>query len=204
MEIRFIFKSSSGKPRVHRKRLPVTIGRCASEDVRLRIPIDSVSRKHCEFFLDEGGTVCVRDLGSTNGTLLNGEPIEAAAAVVVAPGSSVKVGTVVFRVEFHPTMNDPDGDTVSVSEAVMPASPEKRTTEPLEPETASSDREDSQEEELEMEDDSDAEGVPAAGDFAFLGAASAASDHEPSEESETDEPAGPPDAGLEDFFKGLK
>jgi pSer/pThr/pTyr-binding forkhead associated (FHA) protein len=197
MEIRFIFKSSSGKPRVHRKRLPVTIGRCASEEVRLRIPIDSVSRKHCEFFLDEGGTVCVRDLGSTNGTLLNGEPIEAETAVVVAPGSSVKVGTVVFRVEFNPSKHDPDGDTVSVSEAVMPASVDKAPTEPLEPQAES-------DEELEMEDDSDGEGTPAAGDFAFLGAAPSGSDDDSSEESEPDEPAGPPDENLEDFFKGLK
>lgn len=198
MEIRFVFKSSSGKPRVHRKRLPVTIGRCASEEVRLRIPIDSVSRKHCEFFLDEGGTVCVRDLGSTNGTLLNGEPIEADAAMVVAPGSSVKVGTVVFRIEFNPSKNDPDLETVSVSEAVMPIPADKTPTEPLEPQAA--------EEELEMEDDSNGEGerAPASGDFAFLGSAPSESDDDSSEESEQEEPAGPPDENLEDFFKGLK
>jgi pSer/pThr/pTyr-binding forkhead associated (FHA) protein len=198
MEIRFIFKSSSGKPRVHRKRLPVTIGRCSSEEVRLRIPIDSVSRKHCEFFLDEGGTVCVRDLGSTNGTLLNGEPIEAEAAVVVAPGSSVKVGTVVFRVEFNPTKNDPDGDTVSVNAAVKPEPIDKApTTETFEPQAA-------EDEELEMEDDSDGEEAPAPGDFAFLGAAPSESEDEESEESEDEESAAPGDENLEDFFKGLK
>jgi pSer/pThr/pTyr-binding forkhead associated (FHA) protein len=197
MEIRFVFKSSSGKPRVHRKRLPVTIGRCASEEVRLRIPIDSVSRKHCEFFLDDGGTVCVRDLGSTNGTLLNGEPIDADAAVVVTTGSSVKVGTVVFRVEFNTTKNDPDGDTVSVSEAAFKLEPaEKPLTEPLEPPAA-------EEEELEMEDDN--EEAPAAGDFAFLGAASAAeADSSEQEASESEEAEAPADENLEDFFKGLK
>lgn len=197
MEIRFVFKSSSGKPRVHRKRLPVTIGRCASEEVRLRIPIDSVSRKHCEFFLDEGGTVCVRDLRSTNGTLLNGEPIEAASPVVVSPGSSVKVGTVVFRVEFNPSKHDPDGDTVSVSQAIMPGSIEKPPTEPLEPESEADD-------ELEMEDDSDDEGTQAAAEFAFLGAAPAGSGDDSPEAAELDEPAVPADEDLEDFFKGLK
>jgi pSer/pThr/pTyr-binding forkhead associated (FHA) protein len=199
MEIRFVFKSSSGKPRVHRKRLPVTIGRCASEEVRLRIPIDSVSRKHCEFFLDEGGTVCVRDLGSTNGTLLNGEPIDADAAVVVAPGSSVKVGTVVFRVEFNATKNDPDGDTVSVSEAFKPEPVDKAPTEPLEPQAV-------EDEELEMEDDSASEGTPAAGDFAFLGSAASESQDDGSDEgeSESEEAAAPTDENLEDFFKGLK
>jgi predicted component of type VI protein secretion system len=197
MEIRFVFKSSSGKLRVHRKRLPVTIGRCASEEVRLRIPIDSVSRKHCEFFLDEGGTVCVRDLSSTNGTLLNGEPIEAEVAVVVSPGSSVKVGTVVFRVEFNPSKHDPDGDTVSVSQAIMPASIEKPPTEPLEPQSEADD-------ELEMEDDSDGEGTHAAAEFAFLGAAPAGSGDDSPEASELDEPAAPADENLEDFFKGLK
>jgi pSer/pThr/pTyr-binding forkhead associated (FHA) protein len=198
MEIRFIFKSSSGKPRVHRKRLPVTIGRCSSDEVRLRIPIDSVSRKHCEFFLDEGGSVSVRDLGSTNGTLLNGEPIDADVAVVVAPGSSVKVGTVVFRVEFNPSKHDPDGDTVSVSAAFKPEPVDKAPTEPLEPQAAAED------EELEMEDDSDSEGSPGAGDFAFLGAAVPEAGDDSSDEAESEEPAAPADENLEDFFKGLK
>ena len=63
MEVRFVFKNaSSGKPRSHSKRLPILIGRSDSTEIKLRIPTDSVSRRHCEFFLDESGRVCVRDL----------------------------------------------------------------------------------------------------------------------------------------------
>jgi len=201
MEIRFVFKSSSGKPRIHRKRLPVVIGRCDSDAVRLRIPIDSVSRKHCEFFLGEGGKVCARDLGSTNGTLVNGAPIKGDEVVVVAPGSSVKVGTVIFRVDFKASKHDLDGDTVSVSEAIPPAQADK--TETLKP---AADADDTGDEELEMDDDSDSEGAPAAGDFAFLGGPAAASDDDSSDasESEDEEPAAAGDENLEDFFKGLK
>jgi hypothetical protein len=81
----------------------------------------------------------------------------------------------------------------------MPVSVDKAPTEPLEPQAGT-------DEELEMEDDSDGEGEggPAAGDFAFLGAAPAETEDDSSEESEADEPAGPPDENLEDFFKGLK
>lgn len=198
MEIRFVFKSSSGKPRIHRKRLPVVIGRSDTEEVRLRIPIDSVSRKHCEFFLGDEGKVCARDLGSTNGTIVNGEPLKGDEVVIVTPGSSVKVGTVIFRVDFKASKQDLDGDTVSVSEAMKPSQVDK--TESIKPSPV----DDSGEEELEMDDDSDE--APAPGDFAFLGGAAAASDDDSADESESEssEPAAAGDENLEDFFKGLK
>jgi predicted component of type VI protein secretion system len=46
-------------------RLPAVIGRGRASD--LMIPHPSVSRRHCELFEREG-RVCVRDLGSLNGT----------------------------------------------------------------------------------------------------------------------------------------
>ncbi len=197
MEIRFVFKSTSGKPRVHSKRLPVVVGRCDAEDVRLRIPIDSVSRRHCEFFADDKGGVCLRDLGSTNGTLLNGKAVETKAQAVVPPGSSVKVGTVVFRVDFKPPRHDPDADTIGIEEASEPPSLSKAPTERLLPGGEG----DGADDELEM--DGDNEGAPAAG-FAFLEAAGSESADDAAEESENDEPPAAGDENLEDFFKGLK
>ncbi len=44
------------------------------EDVEIRLPVPSVSRRHAEIRL-EGGRVIVRDLGSHNGTKVNGEPV---------------------------------------------------------------------------------------------------------------------------------
>lgn len=48
----------------------VTIGR--REDAKLRIPTPDVSRQHCELKI-EGESLVVRDLGSSNGTLVNGQ-----------------------------------------------------------------------------------------------------------------------------------
>jgi pSer/pThr/pTyr-binding forkhead associated (FHA) protein len=45
------------------------IGR--DQDATLRIPMKSVSREHCELVIDASGA-SVRDLGSTNGTFVNG------------------------------------------------------------------------------------------------------------------------------------
>ncbi len=206
MEIRFVFKSPSGKPRVHSKRLPVVVGRCDAEDVRLRIPIDSVSRKHCEFYFDdESGSVCLRDLGSTNGTIVNGHEIEANAAVVVEPGSSVKLGTVVFRVDFKPSRHDPDADTIGIDEAsVPPAAAQAPPQSPTEPLPERGDNDDAKDEAPEPELEGDAETSPAGG-FAFLGVGGSEPDEDDAEEEPEDD--GPPaaaDGNLEDFFKGLK
>jgi len=200
MEIRFLFKSTSGKPRIHTKRLPVVVGRCDAEDVRLRIPIDSVSRKHCEFFFDdESGSVCLRDLGSTNGTLLNGDELAAQAAVPVESGSSVKLGTVIFRVEFTPARHDPDADTIGIDEASVPPYAAQAPTEPLPPRN----EDDAADEEPELEGDDDKS--PAGSAFAFLGApGSEPADADNAEEPEDDGPAAADDGNLEDFFKGLE
>jgi diguanylate cyclase (GGDEF)-like protein len=49
-----------------------TIGRSSTNFIT--IDEDIVSRKHCEFFLDaKSGTVTLRDLGSRNGTFVNGK-----------------------------------------------------------------------------------------------------------------------------------
>jgi EAL domain-containing protein (putative c-di-GMP-specific phosphodiesterase class I) len=52
--------------------LPFLIGRLPEAD--LRITSDRVSHRHAEIFLNGDG-LCVRDLGSTNGTYVNGEQV---------------------------------------------------------------------------------------------------------------------------------
>ena len=54
------------------EQLPFTIGR--RTDVSLRIPSQAVSGRHAEIFT-RNGKLFVRDLGSTNGTFLNGERV---------------------------------------------------------------------------------------------------------------------------------
>ena len=52
----------------------------------------SVSRRHAEIVVDNA-TVTVRDLGSTNGTSIDGVPLS--APTVLAPGQAVAFGTAI-------------------------------------------------------------------------------------------------------------
>jgi hypothetical protein len=61
-----------------------------AEDNDLQINDDSVSGHHCEIELNEG-VITVRDLGSTNGTFLDGQPIQEA---VLQPGQVLRLGMV--------------------------------------------------------------------------------------------------------------
>lgn len=74
------------------------------EDCHLRPNSDLISRHHCVFTLDEYA-LRIRDLGSTNGTLVNGERIR--GGVVLKPGDIVAFGKLEFEVLLHdPTSDD--------------------------------------------------------------------------------------------------
>lgn len=62
----------------------------------LSLDHDTVSRKHAEVFCDPFGRWWIRDLGSTNGTMVNGERVNER---VLHPGDKVGVGD--FRLRFH-------------------------------------------------------------------------------------------------------
>ncbi|MHC1765441.1 MAG: FHA domain-containing protein [Verrucomicrobiia bacterium] len=66
----------------------MTVGRGAENDVRLNHP--SVSNKHCEIEVGSEGAI-VRDLGSTNGTFIDGERIQNGA---LRPGQKLLLGEV--------------------------------------------------------------------------------------------------------------
>ena len=68
------------------------VGRAATSDVPIYDP--TISRRHAELVLAPNG-VRVRDLGSSNGTFLNGARIEEAVAV---DGDVVTFGKVAFHV----------------------------------------------------------------------------------------------------------
>jgi len=75
--------------------LPSTIGRSRESDLMVSHPM--VSRHHCEVF-ESDGQVMIRDLGSTNGTLIGGDRITEAA---LPSGSELTVGPLTFRVEYE-------------------------------------------------------------------------------------------------------
>jgi EAL domain-containing protein (putative c-di-GMP-specific phosphodiesterase class I) len=72
---------------------PFIIGRRTS--CSLQLPCRSVSSAHAEF-VDQGGTALLRDLGSTNGTYVNGKRV--AGEIEVASGDLIQFATLAFRV----------------------------------------------------------------------------------------------------------
>ncbi len=79
-----------------------TIGRDARCDVRLADT--AASRQHCQVRRDPSGWV-VQDLGSTNGTFVNGQRIS--GAQLVRPGDTIGVGKTVLRLEESPAVPPP-------------------------------------------------------------------------------------------------
>lgn len=86
--------------------MPFMVGRGPNLD--LTLPCNSVSKEHALIF-ERGGQLFVRDLGSTNGTYLNGERITDECAV--REGDILQFATVVFRVG-RDTEDDGDGGTI--------------------------------------------------------------------------------------------
>jgi predicted component of type VI protein secretion system len=66
------------------------------DECQLRIKSSEVSRRHCQFF-EKNGLLLVKDMGSSNGTFLNGKRIEGQR--VLEPGDELTIGPVKLRVE---------------------------------------------------------------------------------------------------------
>ncbi|MEW4566419.1 FHA domain-containing protein [Tautonia sp. JC769] len=71
-----------------------TIGR--QDGCELTLRSSQVSRKHCQLF-EKKGLLLVKDLGSANGTFVNGKRIEEQR--VLEPGDVLMVGPIEFRIE---------------------------------------------------------------------------------------------------------
>lgn len=69
-----------------------SIGR--GEECHLRPRSDAISRRHCVIAVNEG-EVLLRDLGSKNGTYVNGERVEGSR--VLQPGDQLQVGPLQFE-----------------------------------------------------------------------------------------------------------
>ncbi|MEU2164433.1 FHA domain-containing protein [Streptomyces sp. NPDC019208] len=78
----------------------IRIGRSAEADVPLDDP--DVSRLHCEVTVAEDGGVTVADLGSTNGTTLDGTDV-GRRPVRLGPGALLRIGESTLRLAATPT-----------------------------------------------------------------------------------------------------
>src|SRR5687768_4774460 len=75
---------------------PLVVGRALNSDIPVFDP--TISRRHAELSVEDGG-VRLRDLGSSNGTFVNGARVENAR---VTPGDVISFGKVAFRVKEVP------------------------------------------------------------------------------------------------------
>lgn len=94
MQVVMVMFRSDGERRSFSLTREVTvIGR--REDCDLRIPLTEVSRKHCRLVKDGQG-LKLEDLGSSNGTYVNGQRVREAA---LNPGDTLTIGPVVFALQ---------------------------------------------------------------------------------------------------------
>ena len=70
--------------------------------MRFSYSILSVSKKHCQINYNEG-KFAIRDLGSRNGTHLNGKPV---AEAIIQAGDRIKVGPLSFVLEIDGASED--------------------------------------------------------------------------------------------------
>ncbi|MEU9604401.1 FHA domain-containing protein [Streptomyces sp. NPDC048057] len=98
---------AAGAPPVYGDRSPTTfhqlalgrvmrIGRALENE--LVVADLQVSRHHAEFTATPDGRFQLRDLGSHNGTYVNGQPMAKSQTVVIGPGDIVGVGHSTFRI----------------------------------------------------------------------------------------------------------
>lgn len=102
------FKPDGGRKDIPLDKPNVVIGRRPDCDVR--VPVEGVSRQHCEL-VATADAVTVKDLGSSNGTYVNGERVE---SKIVEPGDRIQIGSVVLTVQI-------DGQPAEVAPPPAPA-----------------------------------------------------------------------------------
>ncbi len=94
MDVNLVLFKKNGTTKSFRLPSAVTvIGRRQESD--LCIPLMIVSRRHCELNAEEEG-LKLRDLGSRNGTYINGQRVD---QTVLHPGDNIQIGPVTFGVQ---------------------------------------------------------------------------------------------------------
>ena len=78
----------------------ISIGRGANNDLRIRKP--SISRRHAQVGVDGGGVWTFTDLGSSNGSWVEGERMQPQSAREISGGEKLKCGEVHLRFEQGP------------------------------------------------------------------------------------------------------
>ena len=99
-------------------RLPCVVGRLSECDLRLNLPF--ISRRHCSLFVRDG-QVWVQDLGSRNGTRLNGEPVQVARPL--QDGDRLDLSHLAFQVRLRLPPGMPTAEPDAAVEAAGATGP---------------------------------------------------------------------------------
>ena len=86
-------------PQAQFKQIPLSVGSVIlgrGQDADVHLDDELVSRKHCKLTFD-GTRITVEDLGSTNGTYVDGNPVTVAP---LGPDNRLQLGTMILKVEF--------------------------------------------------------------------------------------------------------
>jgi hypothetical protein len=73
----------------------ITVGRATNNDVIIRAQM--ISKAHATFVLDDGDRVKLMDMGSANGTMLNGKKLKKREMVPVGSGDTITLWRFVFE-----------------------------------------------------------------------------------------------------------
>lgn len=108
-----ILKSAEGERRIRIEKERTSLGR--SRDADIFIPDQWLSRMHAEIRLDRGG-LTIADLGSKNGTLVNGSRIQ--GVTPLRKGDQIKLGDHLVTVQFG-LEEEPEEDFQAVGTRVF-------------------------------------------------------------------------------------
>ncbi len=109
-----LLKSAEGERRIKVERARTTLGR--SRDADIFIPDQWLSRMHAEIRLDGGG-LTIADLGSKNGTLVNGTRIQ--GTTPLRRGDQIKLGDHTVTVQWNLADEEAEDDIQAVGTRVF-------------------------------------------------------------------------------------
>jgi len=117
-----VFPGTSEAREVVLKKGVNSVGRAAVNDVT--IDDGSVSGSHCQLIVSDD-TVRIRDVGSTNGTRVNGAPV---TEIDLQPGHSIQLGSVqlMFQADDCPTSGELPGTPDSPPQPVIELTPPRQ------------------------------------------------------------------------------
>ena len=94
----------------------IIIGRVGADMV---LAEDMVSRKHAKITLNDGGKITIEDLGSTNGTFVNGEKVKQAR---LKEGDRILIGTSILKLVQQREGGGPTLEEAAAAQARRPSS----------------------------------------------------------------------------------